>query len=91
MTVTTPSGEVSIRVPVTIDTTPPQLRIVDGPRWRFWLSEPATVTLVVNGQTITTVVEQRGEFSLPHAVRATSVSGSAIDSAGNLSVPLTWP
>jgi hypothetical protein len=91
LTVSTPVGEVSLRVPLTIDTTPPQLRIVDATRWRFWISEPATVTLVVNGQTITTVVQQRGNFSLPHTVRAMSISASAIDAAGNLSAPLTWP
>jgi hypothetical protein len=91
LTVSTPNGEVSVRAPVTIDTAPPQLRIVDGPRWRFWVSEPATVTLVVNGQTTTIVVDRRGEFSLPHTVQATSISGSAIDAAGNISAPLTWP
>ncbi len=91
LTVSTAVGEVSVRVPLTIDTTPPQLRIVDAPRWRFWVSEPATVALVVNGQTITTVVQQRGNFSLPHTVRATSISASAMDGAGNLNAPLTWP
>ena len=91
LTVSTAVGEVSVRVPLTIDTTPPQLRIVDAPRWRFWVSEPATVALVVNGQTITTVVQQRGNFSLPHTARATSISASAMDGAGNLNAPLTWP
>jgi hypothetical protein len=90
LTVTTAAGEVSIRLPVTIDTTAPLLRIVDGLRWRFWLSEVATVTLVVNGQQSTTL-QQSGFFSLPHSLRATSISGVAVDVAGNVSPSVRWP
>jgi N-acetylmuramoyl-L-alanine amidase-like protein len=90
LTVLAAVGEVAIRAPLTIDTTAPLLRIADGAHWRFWLGEPATVTLVVNGQQSTTV-QTRGYFSLPHSVLATSISGFAVDAAGNVSAPVRWP
>src|SRR5439155_1984432 len=43
------AGDVAITTPLTIDTAPPELRILDPPNLRFWLSEPAAVTLLVNG------------------------------------------
>jgi N-acetylmuramoyl-L-alanine amidase-like protein len=72
-----------------IDTKPPTLRARSFRALRFWVSEPATVTLVLNGARAERSVHA-GTFSYRHgAVR--SVRISARDAAGNLSRALRFP
>jgi hypothetical protein len=72
-----------------IDTKPPTLRARSFRALRFWVSEPATVTLVLNGARAVRSVHA-GTFSYRHgAVR--SVRISARDAAGNLSRTLRFP
>jgi hypothetical protein len=82
-------GEVSQSLSVTIDLTPPTLTLVSAQRLTFTLSEPATVTLLVNGQTKIAVGEPAGTFAVPFAGAVTSVVAQAQDFAGNLSPPVS--
>jgi N-acetylmuramoyl-L-alanine amidase/FlgD Ig-like domain len=84
-TVTDALGDVQQTLPVTIDVTPPVLTVVDAKRLLFTLSEPATVTLLVNGGTRIVAGEPAGTFAVPFAGQVTSVAAQAQDFAGNLS------
>ena len=88
-TVSDALGDVQQTLPVTIDDTPPVLTLVDVARLQFTLSEPATVTLLVNGQTRLVVGEPAGAFTVPFAGQVTSVAAQAQDFAGNLSATVT--
>jgi len=91
VTATGSFGTVSLLQPVTIDTTPPTLTLVDGPTLRFDLSEAATVTAVVNGQTIS-ISQPRGSFTVPWAAGpVTSFTAQARDGAGNAGATVSWP
>ena len=72
-----------------VDTRPPLLRALSFRRLRFWVSERATVTLVVNGAHVTRTV-RAGTFSYRHG-RVRSVRISARDAAGNVSRTLGFP
>ena len=72
-------------MPLVVDTTPPTLTLVDPRTLRFTLSEPATVTLLVNGAN-EVKNEPAGTFSVPPPKAGVStVSAQARDAAGNLS------
>jgi hypothetical protein len=89
--VTDPLGAVSFSIPVTVDTTPPALTLLDAATLRFQLSEPATVTVTVNGQPVVRP-EPAGVFTLPwQGGPVTTISAQADDAAGNLSPILTAP
>jgi hypothetical protein len=91
VTATDPLGTVSLLVPFTIDTTPPALAAVNGAALQFTLSEAATVTAVVNGQTVT-LAEPAGTITIPWTGGAvTSYSVSARDAAGNVSPAVAGP
>ncbi len=90
LTVTGAAGPISIGVPITVDTIAPTLRIVDAAKLRFWLSEPATVTLLVNGKRVVKV-EPEGPFSVPRSFPVETVSGIAVDTAGNVSPAVRSP
>jgi hypothetical protein len=91
VTATDPLGSVSLLVPFTLDTTPPVLAVANGPALQFTLSEAATVTAVVDGQTVT-VAEPAGTFAVPWTGAAvTSFSVTATDAAGNTSPAVTGP
>ena len=78
-------------MPLTIDTTPPTLTLLDPTTLRFQLSEPATVTVVVNGQAVV-VGEPAGVFMVPwQGGPVTIISAQARDAAGNLSPIVTSP
>ena len=64
-TVTDALGDVQIPLPVTIDTRPPALTLVDAHALRFSLDEPATVTLLVNGTTRIVIAEPKGVVHRP--------------------------
>ena len=89
VTVTDGLGQVRQTLPVSVDDTPPVLTLVDPQSLTFTLSEPATVTLLVNGQTTFAVGEPAGTFSVPFPGPVTSVVARAQDVAGNLSPPVS--
>ena len=62
VTATDPLAMVSLLVPFVVDTVAPALTQLDGPSLRFQLSEPATLTAVINGQTVT-AAEPAGVFT----------------------------
>jgi hypothetical protein len=72
-----------------IDTKPPTLRASSLRTLRFWVSEPAKVTLVLNGTRVVRSV-RAGAFSYRHG-RVRSVRIIARDAAGNLSRTLRYP
>ena len=72
-----------------VDRTPPTLRARSYRGLRFWVSEPAEVTLVVNGARVTRSV-RAGTFSFAHG-RVRTVRILARDAAGNLSRTLKFP
>ena len=51
VTVTDALGDVQLSLPLTIDTIPPVLTLLDAKTLKFSLSEPASVTVVVNQKT----------------------------------------
>jgi hypothetical protein len=71
-----------------IDTKPPQLRAVSFRTLRFWVSEAATIRLVVNGKRVVQKV-RAGAFAFRHG-RVRSVRIYAQDAAGNLSPTLRF-
>jgi hypothetical protein len=84
-------GNVTFAAPLTIDTTPPVLTLLDPTMLRFQLSEPATVTITVNGQAVVRQ-EPQGIFTIPwQGGPVTTISAQADDAAGNLSPVLTSP
>ena len=88
-TVTDALGDVRQTVPITIDNTPPALLLVDLSKLAFTLSEPAIVTLLVNGQSSIVIGEPAGRFTVPFAAPVTSVVARAQDFAGNSSAPVS--
>ena len=84
-TVTDALGAVVIPLPVTIDTRPPTLAVIDAHALRFSLDEPATVTVLVNGATRIVIAEPKGVFTVPFQGTVASLSAQAQDAAGNLS------
>jgi hypothetical protein len=89
LTVTDALGEVPQTLLVSIDLTPPVLTLVDATRLAFTLSEPATVSLLVNGQTRIVVGEPAGSFTVPFSGPVSSVVAQAQDLAGNLSATVS--
>lgn len=91
VTATDPLATVSLLTQFAIDTVAPTLTVVNGAALQFQLSEPATVTAVINGQT-TTAAEPAGVFTFPYVgAPAASWSLSAKDAAGNSSAAVTGP
>src|SRR5262249_45687714 len=85
------NGVSTYSAPMTVDTTPPTLTLLDPTTLRFQLSEPATVALTVNGQQIGGA-EPAGEFTLPLPPDpVASISAQATDVAGNRSAAVTYP
>jgi hypothetical protein len=84
-TVTDALGNVPVALPLVVDSTPPTLTLLDPKTLRFTLSEPATLTLVVNGAN-EVKNEPAGTFTVPPPKAGVStVTAQACDAAGNLS------
>ena len=84
-------GEVAIPLPLTIDTVAPVLEPLDLSTLRFRLSEPAVVTLQVNGQQVVKV-EPAAAFHVPNPKAGVqTVTAQARDAAGNVSAMLSGP
>jgi hypothetical protein len=91
VTVSDALGDVPYSLPFAIDTTPPVLTLVEPARLRFQLSEPATLTLLVNGTSFE-YAAPKGAFTVPWtAGTVTSVSAQARDGAGNVSAIVKSP
>jgi hypothetical protein len=91
VTVTDALGDVARSARVVVDTVPPVLSLLDAASLRFQLSEPATVSLTVNGQPLV-LPAPSGVFTAPWSSGAvTSVSAQARDAAGNASPVVTGP
>jgi flagellar hook assembly protein FlgD len=91
LTVTDAQGVVSQSLPLAVDTVPPQLQLLDPARLRFSLSEPATVTLLVNGAR-EVKIEPAGTWAVPlPKAGVQTVSASAADAAGNVSPTVQSP
>ncbi len=89
--VTSTLGTVTVAAPLTVDTTPPVLTLLDAATLRFQLSEPALVTATINGTTVS-VSEPAGVFTIPwQAGPVATLSVQADDAAGNLSAIVTSP
>jgi hypothetical protein len=71
-----------------VDTKRPTLRALSFRSLRFWVSEPTTVTLFVNGTRVVRTVKA-GAFSYRHG-RVRTVRITARDAAGNLSRTLKF-
>jgi hypothetical protein len=83
VTVTDALGEVPYTIPTAVDTTPPVLTLLDRATLRFQLSEPATLTMLINGRPLE-YVAPKGAFNVPWTTEGiTSVSAQARDAAGN--------
>jgi N-acetylmuramoyl-L-alanine amidase/FlgD Ig-like domain len=89
-TATSPIGTTTHSLPLRVDTGPPRLRAISFRRLVFRISEPARVTLIVNGRAYVRNV-RAGVFSA-HVVRVVRrVVASAEDAAGNISRTLRFP
>ncbi len=88
--VTDDLGPVTQTVPIRVDTIAPRLRALSLARLRFTLSEPARVTLTVNGRRIVQQAKP-GTFHVPFAGRPRRVTAVALDAAGNRSRTLRLP
>lgn len=75
-------------LPVRVDGTAPTLALAAVEPPTLWVSEPATVTLVVNNARRRIVVPSRGRFTIPGVHRVTTLTATARDDAGNASAPL---
>jgi hypothetical protein len=90
LTVTNEIGTVAHTALFRIDTAPPVLRVLSFRSLRFGVSEPATVSLTVNGKRVTRVV-RAGGFSFRPGSRVRTVRIVAKDAAGNVSRTLKYP
>jgi N-acetylmuramoyl-L-alanine amidase len=85
---TTPLGLASQSSKVVVDTAVPVLRLVSAPRRLAALSEPATVTTVVDGNIRTFVRRKAGLFRIPAPSSYRRARVAARDRAGNIAVQL---
>ncbi len=90
LTVTNDIGMVLHAALFRIDTVAPVLRALSFRGLRFRVSEPATVSLTVNGKRVTRVV-RTGVFSFRPGGRVRTVRIVAQDPAGNVSRTLKYP
>jgi hypothetical protein len=85
--VTDTTTVVAQRLALTVDTTPPRLRLVSKSRLQFWTNEPATVTGSFGSRRVTKHV-RAGYFAFPLLRGARHFSLVATDALGNASRPL---
>ncbi|MDX6580162.1 MAG: hypothetical protein QOJ47_1711, partial [Gaiellales bacterium] len=84
-------GDVQQSLPLSIDTVAPVLTLVDARTLAFTLSEPATVTVLVNQRTRIVASEPAGSFRVPFTGTVAQLSAQAQDAAGNSSPLLLSP
>jgi hypothetical protein len=71
--------------PVRIDRVAPVLRLLSLPYARLWVSEPARVTVVLNGRARRLTIKRRGAFNIWHRGTVRTLRAQAVDAAGNRS------
>jgi len=76
---------------VRIDRVAPTLRLASFRLLRFWLSEPAQVTVVLNGRPHVLAIKRAGSFRVGHAGSVRAVRAYARDLAGNQSRQVRGP
>jgi len=81
-------GAISYGVPFISDTVAPGVRILPGRKLRIEVSEPAVLTLRIDGRALRYEAKRRGVFRIPWDGPATSVRVVAWDAAGNASSPV---
>ncbi|MDP9284250.1 MAG: N-acetylmuramoyl-L-alanine amidase [Actinomycetota bacterium] len=91
VTVTDQLGDIQLSLPLTIDTTPPVLSILDARALMFTLDEPATVTILVNQKKRIVQGEGKGVFTIGVQGAVYQLSAEAQDLAGNISAVVTGP
>ena len=82
------SGAISYGVPFVSDTVAPRVRILPGKRLQVEVSEPSTLTFVIDGQALRREVRRAGVVRIPWSGPATRVRVVAWDAAGNASGPV---
>jgi flagellar hook assembly protein FlgD len=82
-------GTASQKTKLVVDTGPPVLRLVSAPRRLATLSEPATVTTVVDGRTRVFARRKAGLFRIPAPSSYRTALVRARDRAGNDARPLS--
>jgi hypothetical protein len=84
---TDPVGLSSFRLPFASDTRAPVVRVLKGRPLRVWLSEPATLTMRVDGVSLRQEARRAGEIRVAWRGPASTVRVVAWDAAGNVSRP----
>jgi hypothetical protein len=79
---------ISYGVPFISDTVAPSVRILPGRKLRIEVSEPAVLTLRIDGRALRYGAKRGGVFRIPWDGPATSVRVVAWDAAGNASSPI---
>ena len=80
-------GTISFGVPFASDTAAPRVRILPGRGVRVEVSEPSTLTLVIDGRALKREVAKPGTVRIPWSGPARRVRVVAWDGAGNVSTP----
>jgi len=80
-------GTIAYGLPFVSDTTAPRVRVLPGRGVRVEVSEPATLTLVIDGQSLKREVKKAGITRIPWSGPARRVRVVAWDTAGNTSGP----
>jgi hypothetical protein len=80
-----------VRLPFVADTRPPAVKIVSTRPLRLWVSEPAKLTLRIDGQPVKRAAQAPGELRVPGYRTAARVRAVAWDAAGNRSIPVRLP
>ncbi|HET7743755.1 MAG TPA: N-acetylmuramoyl-L-alanine amidase [Gaiellaceae bacterium] len=86
--VTDAVGTVSFATPFVSDTTAPVVRLLPGTPLRVSVSEPAVLTMLIDGHTLRRVVKTAGTVRIPWSGPAKRVRVVAWDVAGNKSAPV---
>jgi N-acetylmuramoyl-L-alanine amidase len=71
--------------PVLIDRVAPVLRLLSLRSARLWVSEPARVTVVLNGRARRVTLKRPGAFGIWHRATVQTLRAFAVDAAGNRS------
>jgi flagellar hook assembly protein FlgD len=88
--VTDAVGTVSFAAPFVSDTTAPVARVLPGRSLRIAVSEPAVLTMLIDGRALRREVKKAGTVRIPWSGPARRVRVVAWDAAGNKSAPLLW-
>ena len=81
-------GVISYGVPFVSDTVAPRVRVIPGKRLALEVSEPAVLTLVIDGRSLRREVSKAGTVGVPGAGAARRIRVVAWDAAGNSSGPV---